>query len=74
VVVTDPRAENLAVNSSVFGCNVTSKERREGESGELELDTGCAALRPGHVTVTSRQWCSHSWVFCGARLVGTRGN
>jgi hypothetical protein len=52
--VSRPVTEDLREISPVLGVgNVTSKERRG--SGELELDTGCATLGPGHVTLTSRQ-------------------
>jgi hypothetical protein len=47
------RAEDLSKQLCLGGV-CTSKERRERESGELELDTGCVALRPGHVTLTSQ--------------------
>jgi hypothetical protein len=53
--ITTPIERKTCGKQFCLGGVCTSKERRERESRELELDTGCAALRPGHVTLTSQQ-------------------
>ena len=56
--ITTPIERKTCGKQFCLGGVCTSKERREGESGELELDTGCAALGPGHVTLTSQHFVS----------------